>query len=121
MHGSSLGHTKESDVHPQPPPHHHPRRTRLHVSLPLSPQQRFMSNDTNMFCLRAMTGAIILYDHIAEAGVFVRRSPVNVKAAIQILKTYTEGNTDGLLNALRFTTIHLGDAETPQQIKQLLA
>eukprot|EP01106_Pelomyxa_sp_JSP_P015952 TRINITY_DN569_c0_g2_i2.p1 TRINITY_DN569_c0_g2~~TRINITY_DN569_c0_g2_i2.p1 ORF type:complete len:139 (+),score=46.42 TRINITY_DN569_c0_g2_i2:49-465(+) len=110
---STLGLTKESVV------------TALsymaNICLDMVEKKRFMSNDTNMFCLRAMTGAIILYDHIAEAGVFVRRSPVNVKAAIQILKTYTEGNTDGLLNALRFTTIHLGDAETPQQIKQLLA
>ena len=95
-----------------------------------------------MFCLRAMTGAIILFDHVAPEGAFGRRSSINVKsnaaahsssshlfssffsrqikAAVTVLKGYTNSPTDGLLNALRFTTIHLNDSETPNTIKQLL-
>jgi len=83
-------------------------------------KKKFDSNATNMFCLRAMTGAIILFDHIAPEGAFNKRSPVNVKGAISVLKSYTASPTDGLLNALRFTTIHLNDPDTPNTIKQLL-
>jgi len=83
-------------------------------------KKKFDSTTTNMFCLRAMTGAIILFDHIAPEGAFGRRSIINIKGAIGVLKQYTGSPTDGLLNALRFTTIHLNDAETPNAIKQLL-
>jgi len=91
------------------------------VCLDMVEKRRFSSNDTNMFCLRAMVGATILFDHICPTGVFTKKSIVNVRGVIQTLKTYTEGNTDGLINALRFTTVHLNDADTPTQIKQLLA
>jgi len=82
-------------------------------------QKRFDSNNTNMFCLRAMTGAIILFDHLHAQGAFARKSPINIKGCITVLKSFPSG-TDGLLNALRFTTIHLNDPDTPNAIKQLL-
>jgi len=86
--------------------------------------KKFDSDTTNMFCLRAMTGAIILYDHIHLQGAFVKKSPINMKGCIMQLKTYTPtsgtASTDGLLNALRFTTLHLNDPETPGTIKALL-
>jgi len=86
--------------------------------------KKFDSDTTNMFCLRAMTGAIILYDHIHLQGAFVKKSPINMKGCIMQLKTFTptsgQGSTDGLLNALRFTTLHLNDPETPGTIKALL-
>jgi len=67
-----------------------------------------------------MTGAIILYDHLSPQGAFAKKSPVNIKGSINVLKSYSASPTDGLLNALRFTTIHLNDPETPNSIKQLL-
>jgi len=73
-----------------------------------------------MFCLRAMTGSIILFDHLHSIGAFAKKSPINIKGCINVLKTYTTSPTDGLLNALRFTTIHLNEPETPASIKQLL-
>jgi hypothetical protein len=83
-------------------------------------KKKFESDGTNMFCLRAMTGAIILYDHLSPQGAFAKKSPVNIKGSINVLKSYSASPTDGLLNALRFTTIHLNDQETPNSIKQLL-
>jgi CYRIA/CYRIB Rac1 binding domain len=83
-------------------------------------KKKFTADDTNMFCLRTMTGAIILFDHLHSAGAFSKKSPINMKGCITSLKTYTSSPTDGLLNALRFTTIHLNDAETPNSIKQML-
>jgi len=91
--------------------------------------KKFDSDQTNMFCLRAMTGAIILYDHIHAQGAFIKKSPINMKGCILQLKQFspssadtpaTDASTDGLLNALRFTTLHLNDAETPSSIKALL-
>jgi len=85
--------------------------------------KKFEADTTNMFCLRAMTGAIVLYDHISNTpgGAFARKSPVEIKGCISVLKSYTAMPTDGLLNALRFTTIHLNDQETPASTKQLLS
>jgi len=83
-------------------------------------KKKFEADSTNMFCLRAMTGAIILFDHLSAQGAFVKKSPINIKGCINVLKSYTASPTDGLLNALRFTTIHLNDPETPNSIKQLL-
>jgi len=71
-----------------------------------------------------MTGAIILYDHLHSHGAFSKKSGIPIRACITILKTYQPqsggSTTDGLLNALRFTTVHLNDPETPNNIKQLL-
>jgi len=83
-------------------------------------KKKFSTDGTNMFCLRAMTGSIILFDHLHSIGAFAKKSPINIKGCINVLKTYTTSPTDGLLNALRFTTIHLNEPETPASIKQLL-
>jgi len=83
--------------------------------------KKFQQEQFYMLSLRAMVGSIILYDHVSEQGAFVKKSPINIKGCIQVLKNHTQASTDGLLNALRFTTIHLNDPETPGSIKQLLA
>jgi hypothetical protein len=83
-------------------------------------KKKFEADATNMMCLRAMTGAIILFDHLHAQGAFQKKSQINIKGCINVLKGYTASPTDGLLNALRFTTIHLNDPETPNAIKQLL-
>jgi len=82
--------------------------------------KKFSSDQTNMFCLRAMTGAVILFDHVDAQGAFSKKTPVNIRGVINVLKTYTTSPTDGLLNALRFTTVHLQDPQTPNNIKQML-
>jgi hypothetical protein len=83
--------------------------------------RKFTQEHYNLLSLRAMVGSIILYDHVSEQGAFVKKSPINIKGCISVLKNYQGHNTDGLLNALRFTTIHLNDPETPGAIKQMLA
>jgi len=95
-------------------------------------KKKFESDTTNMFCLRAMTGSIILFDHLHAQGAFCKKSPIHIKGCITVLKTYQPNeeqkdptgkpttSTDGLLNALRFTTIHLNDQDTPTNIKHLL-
>jgi len=84
--------------------------------------KKFDSENTNMFALRAMVGCIILYDHLSPLGAFHKKSIVRIKEAIVTLKGFkpSAGNTDGLLNALKFTTVHLNDADTAGAIKALL-
>jgi len=82
-------------------------------------QKRFTNEQTNMFCLRSMTGSVILFDHLHASGAFSKKSPINIRGVITALKSFP-GASDGLLNALRFTTIHLNDPDTPGSIKQLL-
>jgi len=90
------------------------------VCLDMVEKSRFTNSKTNMFCLRGMTGSIVLVDHIDALGAFHKKSTINVKGAITKLKNFTEVSTEGLLNALRYTTVHLNDPETPQTIKLLL-
>lgn len=83
-------------------------------------KKTFQSEETNMFCLRCMTGSIILFDHLHAQGAFSKKTPIHIKGCITVLKNFSGGPTDGLLNALRFTTIHLNDPDTPNNIKHLL-
>lgn len=91
------------------------------ICLDMVEKAKFKNAKTNMFCLRAMTGSIVLVDHLDDQGAFHKKTNINIKAAITKLKTFTEMPTDGLLNALRYTTVHLNDTDTPIGIKNLLA
>ena len=46
-------------------------------------------------------------------------SHVDVKGCMKVLRDQKDG-TDGLLNALRYTTKHLNDETTPRAVKQLI-
>lgn len=83
-------------------------------------KKTFENTDTNMFCLRSMTGSIILFDHLHATGAFSRKSPIHIKGCITVLRNINGPAKDGLLNALRFTTIHLNDPDTPANIRHLL-
>jgi len=83
-------------------------------------QEKFSNETTVLFCLRAMTGSVIIFDHLHIQGAFHKKSPINIKGVITVLKARMGKGTDGLLNALRFTTIHLNDPDTPAAIKVLL-
>lgn len=99
--------------------------TMTNVCQDMVEKKKFSSHETNMFCLRAMTGATILLDHVNSSGAFYKKSPIHIKGCIQVLRAYSgtgpANPTEGLLNALRFTTIHLNDPDTPNSIKQMLA
>jgi len=73
-----------------------------------------------MLYLCAMTGCIILVDHLLEDGAFNNKSPIRIKSAIMTLKNNTL-STDFLLNSLRFTTLHLNDEQTMPAITKMLS
>jgi len=93
------------------------------VCLEMVEAGRFQSAITNLFCLRSMTAAIVLVDHLDDQGAFHKKTAVHIKNAIAQLKTYSgpSGSTDSLLNALRFSTVHLNDPDTPPVTKSMLA
>jgi hypothetical protein len=82
-------------------------------------KRRFQNTQTNLFCLRAMTGCVIMVDHISDVGAFAKKSAINMKGVITVLKGFTDAPADGLLNAIRFNTVHASEASP--QIKALLA
>ncbi|XP_071965378.1 CYFIP-related Rac1 interactor B-like [Antedon mediterranea] len=83
-------------------------------------QARFQNDETLLFCLRVMVGSIILFDHVHPVGAFDRRSPIDIKSCIKVLKDQPATKVEGLLNALRYTTKHLSDSTTPEKVKGML-
>jgi len=79
--------------------------------------KKFTKRDTNLFCARSMTGAIVLYDHIApEPGVFGKRSLVQVRNCVMLLKKDFPLQT-ALINAIRYSTKNFSQA--PQALQDL--
>lgn len=82
---------------------------------------QFQREETQLFVLRVMVGLVILYDHVHPHGAFVKASNVDVKGCVKLLKDQPAVRSEGLLNALRYTTKHLNEEATPKHIKNLLA
>jgi hypothetical protein len=85
-------------------------------------KRRFTKEATNLFCLRAMTGALVLFDHVDLIGAFHKKTPINLKGCVELLKQHSQQNkqdSEALLNAIRFTTLHLNDPDTPLAIRQM--
>jgi len=81
-----------------------------------------IGDENIMLLLCAMTGCIILVDHLRDEGAFDKKSPVSIKNAITHLKSGNNPQpTDFLLNSLRFTTLHLNSEHTMPAITKLLA
>lgn len=80
---------------------------------------RFQQGDTVLFVLRVMVGLIILYDHVHPVGAFDKRSAIDVKSCIKVLRDQTP-NVEGLMNALRYNSKHLNDETTPNNIRSML-
>ncbi|CAJ0607417.1 unnamed protein product [Cylicocyclus nassatus] len=81
-----------------------------------------VTETTRLFCVRVMVGCLILYDHIDENGAFVRESPINLRAVVNVVKEQTQPpQTDALLNAIRYTSKHFTQASTPKSVRAILA
>jgi len=78
------------------------------------------SEKKTMLYLCAMTGCIILVDHLSDEGAFHKKSTIRIRNCITMLKTH-DMSTDFLLNSLRFTTLHLNDEQTMSAITKLLS
>lgn len=82
---------------------------------------QFTDQTTNLFCLRSMCASIILYDQLDPVGAFHKKSPINVKACVQVLKEWQDREERlSLCNMVRFTTRHLKDDTAVGGISELL-
>lgn len=75
----------------------------------------YQAPETNLFCARAMTGCIVLFDHADQKGVFVK-SPVQLKNAVLLLKKDFK-DQQYLLNAIHFSSRTYNNA--PSSIKEI--
>uniref|UniRef100_A0A453YK34 CYRIA/CYRIB Rac1 binding domain-containing protein n=2 Tax=gambiae species complex TaxID=44542 RepID=A0A453YK34_ANOAR len=77
--------------------------------------------ETHLLLLRVMVGLVILYDHVHPVGAFARGAHVDVKGCVRLLQAQPAVKAEPLLNALRYTTKHLNEDNTPKNIRNLLA
>jgi hypothetical protein len=78
--------------------------------------------DTLAFCQRVMVACVIVYDHVHLVGAFSKKNKaIDISKTIKAVKLHANPKTENLLNALRYTTKHLNDDDTPKAVKSLLA
>ena len=65
-------------------------------------------------------GALTRLPAPSSSGALVGWRPFQMKSSIKLIQTQGGAQTETLLNALRYTTKHRNDADTPKAIKQLL-
>jgi hypothetical protein len=83
--------------------------------------QQIEREETHLLVLRVMVGLVILYDHVHPVGAFVKSSHVDIKGCVRLLQQQPAIKAEPLLNALRYTTKHLNEENTPKNIRNLLA
>lgn len=71
------------------------------------------------YSLRVMVVCVIIYDHVNHIGAFHKGSKMNIKGYAKAIQTYGGQGSTGLMNSMKYTTIHLNDETTPKNIKQL--
>jgi hypothetical protein len=83
--------------------------------------KQFSQESTNLFCLRSMCSSIILFDILDGQGAFHKKSPINVKSCVLVLKDWPDKvERLSLCNMVRFTTRHLKDDNTVAGTSELL-
>jgi len=65
--------------------------------------KRFSDEKINLLVARAMTGSVVLYDHISDLGVFHKKAPVQLKSIINLLRL-NYSHEPSLINAVHFST-----------------
>ena len=94
-----------------------------------------LPDETRRYALRVMTAAVVLYDRVSAAGVFIRRSPVRTKKCLRTLRRAQQqqlGSADAgasassllaqqLLNSVKSSTVHFKDGSTPGYVRSLLS
>lgn len=77
-------------------------------------------NETKLFCCRAMTGAIVLYDHVDPVGVFCAKSKVQLAQCVKVLRG-CDPPQQGLLGSIQYSSRHFKDSTTPAKITKLFS
>jgi len=80
--------------------------------------QSITDTETKLFCCRAMTGAIVLYDHVDPNGVFWNKSNVQITACIKALRNCDPPQRT-LLGSIQYSSRHFKDSTTPAKVAKL--
>lgn len=80
--------------------------------------KKFAKEETNVLCARAMTGSIVIFDHVDTMGVFYKKSPIALKACILLLKKEFSKES-ALLNAIHYSTKQQHFRDADQSIQAL--
>jgi len=78
--------------------------------------KKFEKAEINLFVARAMTGSIVLYDHVDPRGAFHSKTPIQIKACVLLLKKEFP-KEQGLVNAIQFSSKTFKTA--PQSVQEL--
>lgn len=81
---------------------------------------KFERIETPLFVTRVMVAIFVLYDRVNPHGAFAKGSQLDVKVCVRLLKGLPSSSSESLLNAIRYTTKHLHDEETPRSVKTML-
>jgi len=108
-------------------------------------RNKFQRIETLETIQRIMVATALLYDHLAVGGVFVKESPINIRAVVEILEIESGmkrrrvgsrgvnsesdisrreelGSTEqakNLLSVLKYSNKHLRDPTTPKNVEQM--
>jgi len=100
--------------------------TVCNACLDLLRANKFGSSSYHLVVVRAMVASFIIYDHSNEIGGFQRRSLTKAsKVVSMVCNEYTPlyGNKEAaaaLMNILKYSPLHVNDAQTPQSIRRML-
>merc|ERR1712150_165333 len=68
-----------------------------------------MDKENKLFCCRAMTGVVILYDHVDPLGVFCGKSKVQIIPIIKALRD-CDPPQKSLLGTIKYSSRHFKDS-----------
>jgi len=80
--------------------------------LELKTNKNTLSDKDKLFLARAMTGAVVIFDHVDPLGAFHKRTPIGIKKIILLLKQ-DFGNDQSLINAIRYSSKNFRAAPDP--------
>ncbi|KAH0791850.1 protein FAM49B [Histomonas meleagridis] len=75
-------------------------------------------SEPTRLCLRCIVGATLIYDHISPNGAFGVKPTFHVKDAMTLLVEYQPKQIE-LINAIKYSSKHLGDESADPKIKAL--
>lgn len=79
-----------------------------------------MQNDNGCTLSYSATYSYLFYTLVQFFSSHLSGSSVDVKGCVKVVREQEKSRAESLLNALRYTTMHLNDESTPKNIKSLL-
>lgn len=83
-------------------------------------RQAINSADGQIFVLKIMTTAIVLYDRAAFTGAFSNASPIKMRRCATAITRFGGAQTSSFRNSVKYASIHFNDAATPDSLKAAL-